>query len=255
MKLKFIILLLSITIFTSCNFINNTIEYNDSSKEFMNTILKQNVDKSLPYFALESEAAKNVDINQMKNGLEEFRTKILDNFGSELNYEFISANKHYSSVAENNTPKNTTVVNLQFENETNFGVVEMLYDDNSKKLLNINILDVKQPIPNTSLLYVIGLISLIIPIFNIYVINKIRKSNLSKKWLKYIAVVIFNFPTFIYNVVTGLGFKIFQFTFLGLGFQATGYLNSVVTIGIPIAGIYWFWKLKDLKKISTAANN
>src|SRR5690606_26736531 len=165
------------------------------------------------------------DINQMKNGLEEFRTKILDNFGSELNYEFISANKHYSSVAENNTPKNTTVVNLQFENETNFGVVEMLYDDNSKKLLNINILDVKQPIPNTSLLYVIGLISLIIPIFNIYVINKIRKSNLSKKWLKYIAVVIFNFPTFIYNVVTGLGFKIFQFTFLGLGFQATGYLN------------------------------
>src|SRR5690606_19211454 len=77
MKLKFIIPLLSITIFTSCNFINNTIEYNDSSKEFMNTILKENVDKSLPYFALESESAKNVDINQMKNGLEEFRTKIL----------------------------------------------------------------------------------------------------------------------------------------------------------------------------------
>lgn len=248
MKLKFIIPLLTIIILSSCNFINNTIEYNDSSKEFMNTILKQNVDKSLPYFALESEAAKNVDISQMKNGLEEFRTTILNQFGADLEYEFISANKHISSVAENNNPKNTTVVTLQFENGTNFGVVEMLYDDNSKKLLNINILDIKEPIPNTTLLYIIGFISLIIPIFNIYVINKIRKSNLSKKWLKYIAIVIFNFPTLIYNVVTGLGFKAFQFTFLGLGFQATGYLNSVVTIGIPIAGIYWFWKLRGIKK-------
>src|SRR5690606_39807244 len=94
--------------------------------------------------------------------------------------------------------------------------------------------------------HVTGVQTCALPIF--YVINKIRKSNLSKKWLKYISVVIFNFPTIIYNAITGLGFKIFQFTFLGLGFQATGYLNSVVTIGIPIAGIYWFWKLKDLKK-------
>ncbi|WP_146063279.1 hypothetical protein [Halpernia humi] len=212
----------------------------------MNTLINKGVDESIPYFALESNG-KPANIAEMKNGLSDFRQNFIMYFGKDVEYNFITAQKKISTNKQNSTPPNTTIVLLQFKNQKEFGVLQFLFDDNTKKILNFLPLEVKNPIPNMVIFYVIGLLGIIIPIFNVYVINRIRKSNLKRKWLKYIAIILLNFPTIIYNAVAGFSFKIVQFTFLGFGFSTMGYLNSTINLGIPLAGLYWFWKLKKLK--------
>ncbi len=110
-------------------------------------------------------------------------------------------------------------------------------------------LEVKEPKPNMLLFWLFGIFPLAVLLFNIYVILKIKKSKLSKKWLKYLAVLFFNVPAITYAAVGGLSFKLLSFQiFFGIGFTMMGYLGSVWTFGIPLGGIYWLWKLNQHKE-------
>jgi len=67
--------------------------------------------------------------------------------------------------------------------------------------------------------------------------------------LKYIAVIFLNVPAFTYAAVNGFSFNLLSFQFLlGISFSYMGYLNSAWTFGLPLGGLYWFWKLK-MKKL------
>jgi len=74
-------------------------------------------------------------------------------------------------------------------------------------------------------------------------------SDLNKKWLKYIAVIFLNVPAITYAAVNGVSFKLLNFQILfGISFGYMGFLDSYWTFGIPLGGIYWFWKLKQRRK-------
>ena len=91
--------------------------------------------------------------------------------------------------------------------------------------------------------WLFGLLAICVPVFNIYVIIQIKRSDLKKKWLKYIAVLFLNFPTIAYASVNGLSFKLLNF--LGVGFGSMGFINYYLAFGIPLGGLYWLWKLKQ----------
>jgi len=96
--------------------------------------------------------------------------------------------------------------------------------------------------------WLFGILPLSILLFNIYAIREIKKSTLSKKWLKYLAILFFNVPTITYSAVEGLSYKLLDFQFFfGISFSFMGFLGSVWTFGIPLGGIYWLWKLKQHK--------
>ncbi len=197
---------------------------------------------------MEHEMAKNTNIDTMKMGLANFRQPIVNNWGTELEYSFMKSEKKFSTVEADNTPPNTTLVLVEFNNQKEFGVLQVLFDDNSGKILNIKTLDVKAPIPSMTLFWLFGLLAICIPVFNIYVIRQIKRSNLKKKWLKYIAVIFLNTPAITYAAVNGLSFKLINFQILlGVSFGYMGYLNSYWTFGIPLGGLYWFWKLRQQK--------
>ena len=91
-----------------------------------------------------------------------------------------------------------------------------------------------------------------VPIFNIWIIRKIKKSDLKKKWLKYIAVIFLNVPAITYNAVYGLSFSLLSFQILfGISFSYMGYLSSAWTFGIPLGGLYWLWKLNKKEDVTT----
>lgn len=248
-KTKQIVLtILIVFLLTGCDFIKNTFTYKDKTKEFVEYLLKEDYNKCVDLFAMEHEMAKNTDIEAMKKGLADFRAFVVKNFGTELNYSFMKSEKKFSTNAEDNTPPNTTVALIEFSNDNEFGVFKVLFDDNSGKILNINTLDIKQPIPSMAIFWLFGLLAICIPIFNIYVIRQIKRSDLKKKWLKYIAVIFLNVPAITYAVVNGLSFNLLSFQILlGVSFGYMGYLNSYWTFGIPLGGLYWFWKLRKQK--------
>ena len=246
-KMKQIALtILTVLMLTSCEFISNSFTYKDKTKEFVDNLLKEDYDKCIDLMAMDHEMANNTNIDTLKKGLSNFRQVVIKNWGTDLNYTFVNAEKKLSTNAEENTPPNTTQVQVQFSNKKNFGVLKVLFDDKSKKILNINTLDVNEPIPSMILFWLFGIIAICVPIFNIYVIIQIKRSDLKKKWLKYIAVIFLNVPALTYAVINGFSLNYLSFQFLfGISFSYMGYLNSAWTFGLPLGGIYWFWKLKQ----------
>src|SRR5690606_36710667 len=102
--------------------------------------------------------------------------------------------------------------------------------------------------PNMTLFWIIGLIVRCVPNFNIKGIRLIQKSDLRRKWLKYIPVVFFNVRATTYSAVGGFSFSLLSFQILlGMSFNYMGYLNSAWTLGLPLGGLYWLWKTKTKK--------
>lgn len=246
-KIRISVLLLTISLFVGCDFVKDSFTFKDKTKEFVETLMKKDYDKCVSQMALESEIGKNTNIDTLKLGLEQFRGLVERNFGEKFEYSLMKSEKKRSTIESENTPPNTTLALIEFTNEKEFGVFQVLFDDNSKKIININTLDVKEPIPNMVLFWLFGFLPLSILLFNIYAIREIKKSTLSKKWLKYLAIIFFNLPTITYSAVEGLSYKLVHFQFFGIGFSFMGFLGSVWTFGIPLGGIYWLWKLKQHK--------
>jgi len=239
-----VLLILTVSFLTGCNFIHNTFKYKDIAKEFVESLVKEDYDKSIKFMATEHEMAKNINIDTLKMTLAITRNLIVENWGAELTYSLMKTEKKFSTIAANNTTLNTTVVLLEFKNKKEFGVFQFLFDDNSEKIVNINVLAIKSPIPTMAYFWLFGLFAICIPVFNIYIIRQIKRSDLKRKWLKYIAVILLNVPTITYAAVNGLSFDLLHFQALGIGFGYMGYLNSYWTFGIPLGGLYWFWKIR-----------
>ena len=69
---------------------------------------------------------KNTNIDTMKMGLVNFRQLIVDNWGTELEYTFMKSEKKFSTIESENTPPNTTIVLVEFNNQKDFGVFQVL---------------------------------------------------------------------------------------------------------------------------------
>ncbi|WP_205703450.1 hypothetical protein [Hymenobacter radiodurans] len=239
---------LILSLLTGCDFIKNAFTYKDKTKGFIESVLKKDYNNAIGYFAMEHEIAKDSNSEEMKASFARFREIIVKDFGTDLDFTFMNAEKKFSTKEEENTAPNTTVALIEFSNGKEFGIFKVVFDDKSGKILNINTLDVKKPVPSMIYFWLFGLVALCVPIFNIYVIRQIKKSDLRKKKLKYIAVFVFNVPALTYAAVSGFSFNILSFQILlGLSFSYMGYLGSVWTFGIPLGGLYWFWKIRQRK--------
>lgn len=83
---QIVLTILTVSLLTGCDFIKNTFTYKDKTKDFVETLLKEDYDKAIDHFAMEHEMAKNTDKEAMKKGLTDFRELVVNNFGTELNY-------------------------------------------------------------------------------------------------------------------------------------------------------------------------
>jgi len=246
---QLIILIIPILLLTSCEFISNTFKYRKTTEEFTEALIKEDYDKCIDLFAIEHEMAQSINVDSMKAGLPKFRELITNNFGEQLEYTLMSSEKKFSTLEGESTPPNATDVLVQIKNKEEYGVLKLLFDDSSKKIMNLNMLNAKENIPNMLPFWLFGILVICIPIFNIYVIRQIKKSKLQRKWLKYLAVLFFNVPAITYSAISGIGLKLLNFQImLGISFSYMGYINSMWTFGIPLGAIYWLWKLKNFNE-------
>lgn len=242
--LLFLLLLLS-----GCSFLSDSLTYKDKTKAFVEALLQRDYKSCMAQMALESEQGQDVDVASLESGLEQFRTLIERNFGNNLHYRFVESEKKRSTVAGQGTPPNTTLAYIEFYNKDELGMFQVLFDDHSKKIINIQTLEVKAPVPDMGLFWLMGLLPLTVLTLNIYVLRGLKKSRLQRKWLKYLAVILLNVPTISYAAVGGFSFKLLYFQFLlGISFTLQGQLGSAWAFSIPLGGLYWLWRLRHYKK-------
>lgn len=232
--------------FNSCNFINSFSNYKSITEKFTNNLLNRNFDECVKLMALD-KAPKDFNINDFKIGLDTFRSVIVRNFGTKLEYNFLKSEKNFSFGTKHDDdglPPNSTLTLIEFRNSQWIGVLQVLFDDKSHKILNIKTLDVKQPIPDMSKFWMFGLFPIIVIILNIYTIIRVKRSDVRLKWLYYIGIVLLNAPTIQYNAVDGMYFRPLYFQILlGFSIEKSGYLGAIWQVGIPVGAIIANWRL------------
>jgi hypothetical protein len=230
---------------SGCTFINNSFEYSRRTKEFTNALIRGDYVTCLSGLAMEAgTTAATLDTLQMN--LAYFRQGLIDSFGTEVEYSFMKSEKTFSlSLKGDNSNTNTTVY-VQLANKKDFGVLRVEFDDRTHKIQDIHLLDLRRPIPDLTYFWLFGLIAICVPVFNIYVIVKIRRSSLAGKWWKYLSVMLLNIPTISYIAISGISLKLLDIQVLfGIGFSYMGYLNSYWAAGVPLGGIFWLlWLMK-----------
>lgn len=236
----FILFLLS-----SCNFLQNSMEYKKGTEEFMVRLMAEDYE----YCASKMENGESSEIpaDSMKIALSELRNSIVSNWGDNLEYTFMGSEKSFSTL-ENSLPT-TTTIHMQFAEKEKFGVIKAIYNDDSKKIMGIRPLKRIWGIPNMTYFWIFGLLPLAVLFFNIYTLRQIKKSQLDKKWLHYLLVFIFNTPVLSYHALSGFSFKMLSFQFLlGTSFSFMGFLNTTLAFGIPLGSIYCLWKIRKQTK-------
>ena len=237
-----------VILFSGCRFFNNAMEYKDTTKAFMESLVLEQYDSCISMMAMEHPLMVNANAEEIKRNLPTWRKIIVENWGDKLDYTLMVAEKKFSTDKNKELPPHTTMLQMQFSNGKEFGVIKALFDDNSKKILSINTLDFKAQVPSMILFWVLTPLVLCVPVFMVIVIRQIKRSNLKRKWLKYLAVLILNIPTIAYTPIAGFAVKPFMFKILlGFSFSYQGYLDTGLEIGLPLGALYWYWKLKRSK--------
>lgn len=242
-----LIFLVLASFLNGCNFISSLSSYRSTTESFTNSLVKRDFDKCISLMAIEQ--AHGTDIQQLKVSLDTFSSVIVKNFGTKLEYSFMKAEKKFSSDKEDNLPPNTTLVLIEFHGDKYVGILQVLFDDKTKKIDNIKALDVKQPIPDMTKFWLFGIFAAIVLAFNIYTIIMVKRSGLKRKWLAYIGIILLNVPTIQYQAIDGLFFKLLNFQFLlGVSFEKAGYLGSIWAVAIPLGAIIARWRISRLNK-------
>ena len=239
---KFILILLLTPILSGCIF-TNIQNYTDTTESFVNSILEEDYNKGRNYVVGQGNGITN-------DQLSDFRRHITNIYGTDLSYSFLRSEKTISTNQSQNSHPGTTQVFIQFSNGKLFNRFSVLFDDASKKIININISDKQRLTPSVIPFILFILLAICVPVFNIYVIIQICRSDLKKKWLKCLAVLVFNLPTLVYGAYDGISFNLLDIQILlGVSFQYAGYL-SAISFGIPLGGIYWYNKLNKRYSVS-----
>jgi len=231
-----------IALFGSCNFIENVTAYKSTTKDFVEALLNQNYDKGISLMSTKFTEGRNKDT--LKATLGNIRHAIIENFGDKLNYSFESATKTFSTDNSETTPPGETLVFIQISNAEVFGEVKVIFDDQSKKILSFYLLNEKEPLPKMGYFWLFGILTLGVLAFNIYMIVKVKRSNLKTKWPKYLAIILLNVPTIGYKALGGAFFSLINFQFLlGVSFNFTGSLNWMFAFGVPVGSLFVLYRL------------
>lgn len=227
---------------SSCSFLNSTSEGYDNAVSQINAIVIGDYDKAVTYFDI--DLSDTSQVNQLKRGIPSIQTAITENFGTEYDLSFTKSDKSYTFSTEKESTVEPLKVKIQIKNDTHFGIIEATINEQNNKLQYINLLNYKEKIPSFTLLYLIGLVALGVATLNILAIRRIRKSDLKRKWLRIIGILIFNVPAI---TLTALGHFSLDISFqalLGIGFSATGIEETFVTFGIPVGSIIALIRVK-----------
>lgn len=243
---RYFFIVLMLGMLTGCDMITNMFTYKDITKGFVESLFKEDYDASIEYLVAEDYTDAGISKDSLKVLLSVFRQYTVDRFGTDIDYTLLASQKRRSTIESENTPPGMTEVTIEISNKKDFGIIKALFVDDTHKISKIDVLDTKVPIPSMVGFWLFGLLAICIPIFNIYVIIKIKRSSLKKKWIKYIAVIALNAPTLLYSAVNGFSFKLLNFQLsLGIGFNCWGHMNSYWAFGIPVGAIYWLWCLSE----------
>lgn len=241
-------MLVFLVFLTGCSFLNSSSEGYQNAVGQVNAIANGDFDEAVSYFDM--DLTDTAQVNTLKRQLPNLQSAITENFGKDFKLSFASSDKKFSfsTASDEGTVIEPLKVKIQIKSDTHFGIIEATINEQTNKIKYINLLNYKEEIPSFILIYLAALIAIGVAALNIKAINRIRKSELKRKWLRIIGVLFFNVPAITLTALGSLNIDISFQMLLGVSFSATGIDQTFITFGIPIGSIVTLIKVK--KKIT-----
>lgn len=231
---------------SSCGFIASVSDMSEKTEQFAESIMQRQYEITIGLMDIDPATLSPALHDTLVAQMVMLHNKIANSFGEQLEYKLIDGERTFGKDKTVSTAPNTTRVYMQMSNGESFGMVTAVFNNDTKKVITFNLLDIKSPVPNMGIFWLFAILGILIPVFNIYVIIKVYKSDMSKKWLRYLAIVILNVPTISYYAVSGFKFTFLNFQILlGYSFNTGGYLSSFVSVGLPIGSLIIWWMLRN----------
>lgn len=125
------------------------------------------------------------------------------------------------------------------------------YNPTTNKVTAFNLSDLYNT-PYSASFWIALILGLGVVAFNIFTIVKVKKSNLDRKWLMYLLIILLNTP-YISSSPEKISAGISIIHILGFGFAFMG-KYSFVKIGIPIGAFFAWYKMKKQKQKEVLEN-
>lgn len=256
MHLCKIVLLLIIFSFSGCNFTESYFSSKRKSLEFVNTFLSEDFAKCTELMSLELYPGMTKDSMQ---SLLRSRKRELDlTFGKNIKSTFIS---NIMDTDSNRIfyPSITHQLGLvQIANDHFYGHLEIGFDNTNGKVDTMELI-FKKLMPDHTLFYLFVFFAVITFLVKIFAIWKVMKSELSKKWVLVIAILVLNFPAIIYTFKDGLYLDTITFiSSLPYNFWRNFDIdNRGIGVALPLGALLVLYKLyykkdSDIQEVSAS---
>ena len=248
-----IILLISLT---ACGQVKLNNEFKQIAKTYVQSLVNRDYNRCSELIEIQANSLSGTNYDSLRSELPKHADLLNKNFKKDLKYTAYSSKNLPFNRLNYDIPINTTITYIQIANDTDFGVIKLLFDNNSKKIIDYEALKIKTKIPDMRPFWLFGIIAVLALIFKFYVAFLALKSNIEKKVLTVFLILFFNLPTITYSTFSGLAIKAkVILLFFGVGFSSMGYANSFIGIGFPLASVIFIWKWKFQKKSIEKAYN
>ena len=191
-------------------------------------------------------------------GLQSMHDLIQTGLGSEVEYTFIQSEKKYriQKGKEPNIEDNHDVTIIMLSNGNKSTMLTLFYNRETGKPYYFHVDDVREC--DMTRFWILSSLGLLVIAFIIYTIVRVKKSDMKKKWVKYILAVVVNIPLFL---VTSSGVKLsLGLSIMGVGFEYLG-PDSYTKIAFPLGSIIVLYllrkhnKKKETETVETTENS
>lgn len=133
----------------------------------------------------------------------------------------------------------------QVVGDSTFGFIKLRIHANSGKLIGFGFDEKLRKKPNILMYWFVFLIGFTVFLVNIYAIIRIFKSKIRKRNLLF--PLLLNVFPIRYLAIGSITFNFLSINFLGFGFRYLDFLNTSVTIAIPVGAIIVLRKIRKLE--------
>lgn len=185
-------------------------------------------------------------------GLQSMHDLIQTGLGSEVEYTFIQSEKKYriQKGKEPNIEDNHDVTIIMLSNGNKSTMLTLFYNRETGKPYYFHVDDVREC--DMTRFWILSSLGLLVIAFIIFTIVKVKRSDMKKKWVKYLLALFLNLP---FLVITTAGVQLFigiGISFLGVAFSYFG-PDSYTKIAFPLGSIIVLYLLKKHNKKKEAA--
>lgn len=213
------------------------------SKKFVENIVSGNMLQNLDFIVVDSNTGKDSAIASFEG----MRYRIMNEFGKDVKITSLGYNQAVLLMGSARVQDHFDGLKysyVQIEDKNRFSVFQLSFAGD--KIVDFGMLNEIYAKPDTQKMWFIGIpILLLVLSFNIFVIFKVYKSNVTRKWIKYMMIACLNLPTIGMSSIGGFFFRFISIRAMGIGVGWGNYFNTYWAVGIPLGGIVVLWRLSS----------